>query len=139
MLKILVIIIIIIVVIISAMQELYQQMLPMNVYPREKTSLQIDLEVMCCICSKQPGTQVQILSGCSALVEMKYLARYLGDVISCGGGVESAVRDRMSCAWSKWRELASLLVNYSILLEERVKVYCTCVRPALLYEYWKDC
>ena len=29
---------------------------------------------------------------------------YLGDVISCGG-VELAVRDRISCAWSKWREL----------------------------------
>mgnify|MGYP001792562561 FL=1 len=43
---------------------------------------------------------------------------YLGDVISCRGGVESAVRDRISCAWSKWRELASLLVNHSILLEE---------------------
>ena len=58
---------------------------------------------------------------------------YLGDVISCGGGVESVVRDRISCAWSKWRELVSLLVNHSIPLEERVKVYCACVRPALLY------
>ena len=43
--------------------------------------------------------------------------RYLGDVISCGGGVESAVRDRISGAWSKWRELANLLVNHSIPLE----------------------
>ena len=58
--------------------------------------------------------------------------RYLGDVISCGGGVESAVRDRISGAWSKWRELASLLVNHSIPLEERAKVYCACVRPTLL-------
>ena len=39
--------------------------------------------------------------------------RYFGDVISYGGGVESAVRDGISCAWSKWRELASLLVNLS--------------------------
>ena len=31
----------------------------------------------------------------------------LGHVISCGGGAESAVRDRISCAWSKWRELVS--------------------------------
>ena len=63
---------------------------------------------------------------------------YLGDVISCGGGVESAVRDRISGAWSKWRELVSLLVNYSIPLEERAKGYCACVRPAFLYaaETW---
>ena len=26
------------------------------------------------------------------------------DAILCGGGVQSAVRDRISCAWSKWRE-----------------------------------
>ena len=58
---------------------------------------------------------------------------YLGNVISCGGGVELAVRDRISGAWSKWRELASLLVNHSIPLEERAKVYYACARPALLY------
>ena len=40
--------------------------------------------------------------------------RYLGHMISCGGWVESTVRDRISCAWSKWRDLASLLVNHSI-------------------------
>ena len=46
---------------------------------------------------------------------------YLGDVISCRGEIESAVRDRISCAWStcKWRELASLLVNHSIPQEQR--------------------
>ena len=60
---------------------------------------------------------------------------YLGDVISCGGGVELTVTDRISCSWSKWRELASLLVNHSILLEEKAKVYCAYVRPALLLVY----
>ena len=29
-----------------------------------------------------------------------------------------AMRDKISGAWSKWRELASLLVNHSIPLEE---------------------
>ena len=43
--------------------------------------------------------------------------RYVGDVISCEGGVESAVMGKISCAWSKWRELAGLLVNHSIPLE----------------------
>ena len=63
---------------------------------------------------------------------------YLSDVISCRGGDDSAVRDRISGAWSKWRELARLLVNHSIPLEERAKVYCACVRLALLYavETW---
>ena len=34
-------------------------------------------------------------------LEMVDSFRYLGDVISCGGGIESAVRDRISCTWSK--------------------------------------
>ena len=58
---------------------------------------------------------------------------YLRDVISCGGGVELAISDRISGAWSKWRELTSLLVKHSIPLEERAKVCCMCVRPVLLY------
>ena len=48
---------------------------------------------------------------------------YLGDVISCGGGLESAVRDRISCVWTKWRALARLLVNHSIPLEQRFTVH----------------
>ena len=64
--------------------------------------------------------------------------RYLYDVISCEWGVELALRDKISCAWSKWRELVSSLINHSISLEKRAKVYCACVRPALLYaaETW---
>ena len=53
---------------------------------------------------------------------------YLGDMISCRGGIEPAIfRDWISCAWRKGRELASLLVNHSILLKERAKVsLCMC-------------
>ena len=39
---------------------------------------------------------------------------YLGDLISCGVGLGLAVRDRIYRAWSKWRELVSLLVNYTV-------------------------
>ena len=49
---------------------------------------------------------------------------YLGNVVSCGARVASAVSDRISGAWSKWRELESLLVNHSIPLDVRAKVYC---------------
>ena len=40
-------------------------------------------------------------------LEIEDSFRYLSDVISCGGGVELAVRYGISCAWSKWRELES--------------------------------
>ena len=52
-----------------------------------------------------------------------YSFRCLDDVSSCRGGVESAVRGRISSAWSKWRKLVSLLVNHSIPLGETAKVY----------------
>ena len=61
---------------ISAMQELYQQMLPTKVYHREKTGLQTDSDVLCRLCRKQPETEAHILSGCSALAQTKYLARH---------------------------------------------------------------
>ena len=34
---------------------------------------------------------------------------YLGDMIGRGGGVEEAVRNRVRCAWCKFRELYPLL------------------------------
>ncbi len=32
---------------------------------------------------------------------------YLGDIVRCEGGAETAVRGRTACAWKNWRELAS--------------------------------
>ena len=63
---------------------------------------------------------------------------YLGDMLDCEGGVERAVRARVSAAWQKWREIASLLVNRDIDLVERGRVYEACIRPVLLYgaETW---
>ena len=64
--------------------------------------------------------------------------RYFYDVISCGEGGESAARNRISCACSKWRELTSFLVDNSFPVEKWKKerwltvCVCVCVRPALL-------
>lgn len=58
---------------------------------------------------------------------------YLGDVLDCEAGVERAVRARVAVAWRRWQEMASLLVNHSIILRSRGSVYKACVRSALLY------
>ena len=58
--------------------------------------------------------------------------RYLGDVTTYGGGVEMTVRDRVSCAWSKWRKLASLLVNHSIPLVRGKNKGLLCVCEACI-------
>ena len=63
---------------------------------------------------------------------------YLGDMLDSEGGVERAVRMRVSTAWRKWREIAGLLVNRNIPLKSRGRVYDACIRPVLLYgaESW---
>ncbi len=63
---------------------------------------------------------------------------YLGDVLDCEAGVERALRARVAAARQRWREVASLLVNRSIGLKSRGKVYEACVRSVLLYgaETW---
>ena len=63
---------------------------------------------------------------------------YLGDVVDGEGGSERAVRSRVSTAWMRWRELASLLCNRSIPICHRARVYEACIRSTMLYgsETW---
>ena len=69
------------------------------------------------ICEENCGSVTEIRGGKDSLETVDSF-RYL----SCIGGVELAVRDRIFCAWSKWTELARLLRNHSIPQEERRKV-----------------
>ena len=63
---------------------------------------------------------------------------YLGETMTCEAGAETALRTRITTAWGKWREIASLLVNRKIPLRSRVYIYCACIRPVMLYgaETW---
>ena len=57
---------------------------------------------------------------------------YLGDMISCYGGVSEAVSARIGSAWKKFRELSDLLVGYQgFSLKQQGKIYQCCVRPVL--------
>ena len=47
---------------------------------------------------------------------------FLGDVLDCEAGVERAVRARVTAAWRRWREMASLVMNRSIGLRTRGRV-----------------
>ena len=48
------------------------------------------------------------------------------------------MRARVAAAWTKWRDIAGLLVNKNIPLVSRSSVYDACIRPVLLYgaETW---
>ena len=52
---------------------------------------------------------------------------YLGDLLDPEGGVERAVRMRVSAAWYKWRDISSPLINKSVPLKNRARVYYACI------------
>ena len=58
---------------------------------------------------------------------------YLGELLETDGGAGRAIRMRISSAWSKWREISSLLNNRHIPLVHRGRVYDACIRPVLIY------
>ena len=85
--------------------------------------------------SPQPDESIQLHDG---IVEEVKSFCYLGDMLDRGGGAERSVRNRIACAWSKWRELSNLLTNRGIPLRHRARVYEACIRSVMLYgaETW---
>ena len=64
--------------------------------------------------------------------------RYLGDMLSVGGGCELAAITRCNCAWGKFQQLLPLLTNRQVHILTRGKVYSSCVRSVMLHvsETW---
>ena len=64
---------------------------------------------------------------------------YLGDMLSAGGGADTAIATRTSCGWKKFWELAPILTNRKVKLEVKRKLYLGCVRPIIMYasETWE--
>ena len=64
--------------------------------------------------------------------------RYLGDMLSAGGGCEIAVTTRVKTAWKKFRELLPVLTSRHLSYKTRGHVYSSCVRTAMLHasETW---
>ncbi len=97
----------------------------------------------CCPACERRRGEVEVVAEENIVVEEGVVEEvkqfcYLGDVLDSEGGVERAVRMRVSAAWSKWREIAGLLINKHIPLRNRAGVYDACIRPVLLYgaEAW---
>ena len=63
---------------------------------------------------------------------------YLGDTLNTRGNVEAAVRNRISAAWLKYRQLSSVLCRRDIPVLLRCKMYDSVIRSVMLYgsETW---
>ena len=64
--------------------------------------------------------------------------KYIGSTIYRGGGASKDVENRVTKAWSKWRELSGVICDKKIPTKLKLLVYQTVIRPTLLYgcETW---
>ena len=64
--------------------------------------------------------------------------KYLGTTLVSEGGCEQAVKDRVSTAWARWRELTGVMCDKKMPVKLKLKIYRTVLRPILLYgaETW---
>jgi hypothetical protein len=96
----------------------------------------------CSICSGQKQSNIKgnntftLKQG--VVLEKVTSFSYLGDKIQANGGAQEAVRNRIRVAWSKWREVASLLVKKEIAIKNRAIAYKIYIRSSLIYgsETW---
>ena len=63
---------------------------------------------------------------------------YLGDMLSAGGGCETAVTTCVKTAWKKFRELLPVLTSCHLSYKTCGHVYSSCARRAMLHasETW---
>ena len=89
-------------------------------------------------CTRCLGTAWAIDEREVSEVEVVPEFRYLGDMLSAGGGCELAAITCCKCAWGEFRQLLLLLTNRHLPLLTRGKVYSSCVRSVMLYaaETW---
>ena len=58
---------------------------------------------------------------------------YLGDRLNASGDCEVAVTARVRIGWVRFRKCGELLLKNEFPLRIKGKVYCCCVRSAILY------
>ena len=89
------------------------------------------------VCLKCKGIMVGTVDSIEKLcdeVETVNEFCYLGDRLNASGGCEAAVTPRVRIGWVRFRECGKLLLGNRFPLEMKGKVYCCCVRSAILYE-----
>ena len=83
----------------------------------------------------RPVSQVDV-DGTTLDVESTFC--YLGDMLSAGGGCDSAIAARCCAAWGRFKKLLPVLTSRHLSPRVRGKVYTSCVRSTMLHgsETW---
>lgn len=84
------------------------------------------------------GRPVTIVDVDGNMVDVVSTFCYLGDMLSAGGGCDTAIAARCCVAWGKFRKLLPVLTSRHLSLKVRGKVYSACVRSSMLHggESW---
>jgi hypothetical protein len=88
-------------------------------------------EVM--VCSKEGVESIKVMDKNMNELRQVDSFKYLGSRMDKQGSSGMIVRDRISAAWSKWRELSGVIGDKRIPRQLKVKLYKTVIRPILLY------
>ena len=93
------------------------------------------------VCSKCRGIMektVDLIKKLSNELETASGSCYLGDSLHSSGGCEVAVTARVTIGWVRFRKCGELLFGNRFPLKMKGKVYCCCIRSAILYgnETW---
>ena len=96
------------------------------------------MHFVCSKCKRIMEGTVDLIKKLCDEVEIVNGFCYLGDRIYASGGCEVAVTARVRIGWVRFRECGELLLGNRFPLQMKGKIYCCCVRSAILYgsEAW---
>ena len=95
------------------------------------------MHFVCSKCEVRKGMRDSIEKLCDEVDTVNGFC-YLGDRLNASGGCEAAVTARVRIGWMRFRECGDLLLGNRFPSKMKGKVYCSCVRSAILYgsETW---
>ena len=103
----------------------------------KKATARLAMHFVCLKCKGiMEGTMDSINKLCNEVETVNGFC-YLGDRLNASGGCQAAVTARVKIGWVRFRKCGELLLRNRFRLMKG-KVYCCCVRSAILYgsETW---
>ena len=90
------------------------------------------------ICEKNGNTEIKVTDQGGSELKQVQKFKYLGSEMAAEEGSLMAVKQRITAAWSKWREVTGIICDKKMPRKLKCNVYKTVIRPSLLYgsECW---
>ena len=105
---------------------------------KNRSTARLAMHFVCSKCREIMEGMVSLIEKLCDEVETVNGFCYLGDRLNASGGCEVAVTARVRIGWVRFRKCGELLLGNRFPMRMKSKVYCCCVRSAILYgsETW---